>query len=181
MDPKHFPRFSRMKKKNSKKNQQETSTEMRRGSSLTNLNEILKSLPDLVRCTTTDQQLFVSSDDYLQTSPNLSRSLRASSNAMSEKGGSFGDLMNMKQFGSSSWSVRSETLVALTVPLSTVTPRGSFREEEECTNGTNGILTVSDDCLTSEQRTLRLSKLLAQHRRVKNVKCNLALQTPLVG
>lgn len=68
--------------------------------------------------------------------------------------------MNQKQFGSSQWSVRSESIIAKTVPLSTVTPRNSptpskwdiiFPTEEN--NQDNGPL-------TSVQRTNKLSKLI---------------------
>lgn len=79
--------------------------------------------------------------------------------------GSFGDLMNQKKFYSSQWSVRSETLIAKTVPLSTVTPRhsptpscwGIFPMEDVESNADGGPL-------TSVQRTNKLSKLIRHQK-----------------
>lgn len=74
--------------------------------------------------------------------------------------------MNQKKFGSSQWSVRSETLIAKTVPLSTVTPRSSptpskwdvvFSMEDTENNEDKGPL-------TSVQRTNKLSKLIRHQR-----------------
>lgn len=73
--------------------------------------------------------------------------------------------MNQKKFGSSQWSVRSETLIAKTVPLSTVTPRNSPTPSrwnvgfpmEDIENEDNGPL-------TSIQRTNKLSKLIRHQR-----------------
>lgn len=79
--------------------------------------------------------------------------------------GSFGDLMNQKKFGSSQWSVRSETIIAKTVPLSTVTPRNSPTPSrwnivfpmEDIENEESGPL-------TSVQRTNKLSRLIRHQR-----------------
>jgi hypothetical protein len=105
--------------------------------------------------------------------------------------GSIGDLMNMKRYGGSSWSVRSctETIIAKTVPLSTVTPRGSaphsplqdHKEQAELPridsrDGEQHSLSenvddeeTEDVCgpppkLTCSQRTERLSRLIRQQR-----------------
>ncbi|KAG5893614.1 hypothetical protein JTB14_006284 [Gonioctena quinquepunctata] len=165
MESPSFPRFACIIKKkraagSTKKNAQNNRRCMRRGSSLSNLDQISQALPDLVRCTTADNHLFVASDDHLQNSPNASRSFLASSNTMSI-GGSFGDLMNMKQFGSSQWSLRSESLIAKTVPLSTVTSKNHAK------NYFPDEMNVS---LTAAQRTLRLSKLIEQQRNSRNRK-----------
>ncbi|CAH1101839.1 unnamed protein product [Psylliodes chrysocephalus] len=174
MDSSILPHFACViKKKNSKRQIVENRIQMRRGSSLSNLDKVIQTMPDLVRCTTADQQLYVSSDDHLQKSPNMSRSLRASSNALST-GGSFGDLMNMKQFGSSQWSVRSDSLIAKTLPLSTVTPKPIVTEEillEDVTNGTSTFqerCVVDESSLTAAQRTLKLAKLIQQQRGYKD-------------
>lgn len=106
--------------------------------------------------------------------------------------GSIGDLMNMKRYGGSSWSVRSctETIIAKTVPLSTVTPRGSAppsppqdhkqqtelpridsKDSERCTSSED--LEDEDESkddpgsplkLTCSQRTERLSRLIRAQR-----------------
>lgn len=74
--------------------------------------------------------------------------------------------MNQKRFGSSQWSVRSETLIAKTVPLSTVTPRNSPTPSKwdvvfpmEDTENDEDI-----GPLTSAQRTNKLSRLLRHQR-----------------
>ncbi|GFG32198.1 hypothetical protein Cfor_04574, partial [Coptotermes formosanus] len=105
--------------------------------------------------------------------------------------GSIGDLMNMKRYGSS-WSVRSctETIIAKTVPLSTVTPRGSAppsplqdhkqqpelpridsKDGERCSSSDDLEYEdeIKDDSgsppkLTCSQRTERLSRLIRQQR-----------------
>lgn len=106
--------------------------------------------------------------------------------------GSIGDLMNMKRYGGSSWSVRSctETIIAKTVPLSTVTPRGSAppsplqdhkqqpelpridsKDGERCSSseGLEDEDETKDDQgsplkLTCSQRTERLSRLIRAQR-----------------
>lgn len=118
------------------------------------------TLPDLVRSTTANNQLSASPAS-VPHSPYMSRSVI--SNTASVRG-SIGDLMNQKKYGSSQWSVRSETLIARTVPLSTVTPRHSppgnrceFLEDSFNEEDVPGPLTVA-------QRTQRLSKLIKQQR-----------------
>lgn len=78
--------------------------------------------------------------------------------------GSIGDLMNQKRFGSSQWSVRSETLIAKTVPLSTVTPKQSPPPETIDDLMPPEIVFNDEGPLTSAQRTQRLSKLLKQRK-----------------
>nr|XP_015840298.1 PREDICTED: uncharacterized protein LOC107399115 [Tribolium castaneum] len=119
---------------------------MRRGSSMSDLDKLSSTLPDLVRSTTTNTSL--------PHSPHLSRSF-LSSNTPSVRG-SIGDLMNQKKYGSSQWSVRSETLIARTVPLSTVTTKSLSPLEVE----------VEEGPLTAAQRTKKLSRLIKQQRSV---------------
>ncbi|GLV31617.1 hypothetical protein CBL_07378 [Carabus blaptoides fortunei] len=158
---------------------------MRRGSSMSELDKLTTGggLPDLVRSTTANNRLSTSQTskgyDSLPHSPHLSRSGVNKTGSCSVRG-SIGDLMNQKKYGSSSWSIRSETLIARTVPLSTVTPtRHSpptpcFQEDlmyRECIS----ILDCSAEHvdlpspghgypLTCAQRTQRLSKLIKQQR-----------------
>lgn len=156
---------------------------MRRGSSMSELDKLAQNngLPDLIRSTTTSNKLSLSQTskgyDSLPHSPFLSRSGVLNKAGSCSVRGSIGDLMNQKKYGSSSWSVRSETLIARTVPLSTVTPRHSppspmqeemiFREclrlesskdEPEIANPAPGFP------LTTAQRTQRLSRLIKQQR-----------------
>lgn len=145
--PKKIPDTSRLK--------------MRRGSSMSELDKLQAGpLPDLVRSTTANNQLSLSPAS-VPHSPYLSRSVLSTTTSVR---GSIGDLMNQKKYGSSQWSIRSETLIARTVPLSTVTPRHSppghrteFLEEAFQVDLPSGPLTVA-------QRTQRLSKLLKQQR-----------------
>lgn len=141
-------------------------------------------LPDLVRSTTANNRLSTSQTskgyDSLPHSPHLSRSGVNKTGSCSVRG-SIGDLMNQKKYGSSSWSIRSETLIARTVPLSTVTPtrhspptpcmQEDLMMYRECIS----ILDSSAEHvdlpspghgypLTSAQRTQRLSKLIKQQR-----------------
>lgn len=150
---------------------------MRRGSSMSDLDKMSNrtTLPDLVRSTTANQH-FSTSPVSLPHSPCLSRSFLSSNTTISVRG-SIGDLMNQKKYGSSQWSVRSETLIAKTVPLSTVTPRHSPPPVETSSNcitiqvndEQNNVEDDDDDdgpCgpLTAAQRTQRLSKLIKQQR-----------------
>lgn len=72
--------------------------------------------------------------------------------------------MNQKKYGSSQWSVRSETLVARTVPLSTVTPRQPTPVDVEMRR--EELYEEYDVCgpLTTAQRAQRLSRLIKQQR-----------------
>lgn len=138
---------------------------MRRGSSLSDLDKLQNKtmLPDVVKSTE-------KCSESLPHSPALSRTnlqLGGSCNVR----GSIGDLMNMKKYGGSSWSVRSETLIARAVPLSTVTAKQhslSFEksaeefEELELRNE----FPISGKPLTCAQRTQRLSKLIKKQRRM---------------
>ncbi|XP_044760920.1 uncharacterized protein LOC123318376 [Coccinella septempunctata] len=150
-------------KSNSKKVAENERIRMRRGSSLSELDKLAdNALPDLVRSTTAQHQLSLSPAS-LPHSPYLSRSLM-SSNTTSIRG-SIGDLMNQKKFGSSQWSVRSETLIAKTVPLSTVTPRHS-PPAVSCDITLERTLQEFDTLgpLTAAQRTQKLSRLIKQQR-----------------
>lgn len=89
-------------------------------------------------------------------SPALSRSLAAAHD-------SIGDLMNMKKFGGSTLSVRSETLVAKAVPLSTVTPRAVSPQRDSPSPEevlTEERVAENPAAMTTAQRTQRLSRLL---------------------
>lgn len=159
----------RIKKKNPAKYVAATGdTRMRRGSSLSDLDKLsANTLRDLVRSTTANQQLSASSAS-VPHSPYLSRSY-LSSNTASVRG-SIGDLMNQKIHGSSQWSVRSETLIAKTVPLSTVTPRQSPPlQYVEVDKGKEDLLDeAASGPLTVAQRTQRLSRLIKQQRNSLN-------------
>lgn len=76
--------------------------------------------------------------------------------------------MNQKKYGSSQWSVRSETLIAKTVPLSTVTPRHSPTPPFDEYLPLPPEITFNDEeaegPLTSAQRTQRLTRLLKQRK-----------------
>lgn len=133
---------------------------MRRGSSMSELDKLAaEPLPDLVRSTTATNHLSASPAS-VPHSPYLSRSYISNTTSVR---GSIGDLMNQKKYGSSQWSVRSETLIARTVPLSTVTPRHSPSGLGQ------DVLDFGDDDdlsgpLTTAQRTQRLSRLIKQQR-----------------
>lgn len=140
------------------KSSEKDRSKMRRGSSLSELDKLTVNNKDFLRSTTTSQHL-AASPVSLPQSPYLSRSV-LSSNATSLKG-SIGDLMNLKKYGSSQWSVRSESLIARTMPLTTVTTRPSPRESmlaipcdfEDEWWGVKGPLTTA-------QRTQKLSRLI---------------------
>ncbi|CAH0553611.1 unnamed protein product [Brassicogethes aeneus] len=148
-------------KKKPAKNTNHVRLVMRRGSSMSDLDKVAaNALPDLVRSTTANQHLSASPAS-VPHSPYLSRSYMSSRTVSVQ--GSIGDLMNQKKYGSSQWSIRSETLIARTVPLSTVTPRhspppcsedGMFEDEFDDVSGP----------LTVAQRTQRLSRLIKQQR-----------------
>lgn len=138
---------------------------MRRGSSLSDLDKLhnqtqLRMLPDIIRST----EKFSGS---LPQSPALSRTNLEMPGVVQ---GSIGDLMNLKKYGGSTWSVKSETLIAKFVPLSTVTPRHSppasladkfFDKSPESENNECGR-----ELLTCAQRTQRLIKLIKKQRYV---------------
>lgn len=148
---------------------------MRRGSSMSELDKLSASpLPDLVRSTTTNQRLSASPAGSLPHSPYLSRSFLSSN--MTSVQGSIGDLMNQKKYGSSQWSIRSETLIARTVPLSTVTPRHS-PPALSAELSMESTLEEIDLCgpLTTAQRTQKLSRLIRQQRAVIQRKTNIAV------
>lgn len=77
--------------------------------------------------------------------------------------------MNQKKFGSSQWSIRSDTLVAKTVPLSTVTPRHSPTPSRldlwiDMENLYSEDAYNKSGPLTCAQRTQKLSMLLKMQR-----------------
>jgi len=132
---------------------------MRRGSSLSDLNKLQSKpiLPDVVKSTE-------KCSESLPHSPALSRTnLQLGSSSVR---GSIGDLMNMKRYGGSSWSVRSETLIARAVPLSTVTARRSPSIDKSVDDlELQDEFPISGKPLTCAQRTQRLSKLIKRQRR----------------
>ncbi|KAF7267732.1 hypothetical protein GWI33_019070 [Rhynchophorus ferrugineus] len=162
-----FRSTDRLKKKMVKSAVEETRLKMRRGSSMSDIDKLAQQngLSDLVRSSTTTQKLSVSPAS-VPHSPYMSRSFLSSTTTVSVRG-SIGDLMNQKKYGSSQWSVRSETLVAKTVPLSTVTPRQSPPPVEDYPFAPE--ITFNDEesidgPLTAAQRTQRLSRLLKQRK-----------------
>lgn len=135
---------------------------MRRGSSLSDLDKLQSKtiLPDVVKSTE-------KCSESLPHSPALSRTnLQLGSSSVR---GSIGDLMNMKKYGGSNWSVRSETLIAKAVPLSTVTPKQSSpveRSEDDLEGEMEDEFPVSGKPLTCAQRTQRLSRLIKKQKRM---------------
>lgn len=136
---------------------------IRRGSSLSDLDKLQSKtiLPDVVKS-------IEKCSESLPHSPALSRTnLQLGSSSVR---GSIGDLMNMKKYGGSSWSVRSETLIARAVPLSTVTTKQSSpidkSMEDDLENELQDEFPVSGKPLTCAQRTQRLSRLIKKQRRI---------------
>ncbi|XP_068986739.1 uncharacterized protein [Bombus flavifrons] len=151
----------REKEQIAKKNQL-LKSRIRRGSSLSDLDKLQCKpvLPDVIRSTE-------KCSESLPHSPALSRANLQLGNLYVRD--SIGDLMNMKRYGASTWSVRSESLIAKVVPLSTVTPRHSPPMEksmEDLEDEMQDDFHVSDKPLTCAQRTQRLSKLIKKHRRI---------------
>lgn len=171
---------------------------MRRRSSMSDIDKFTSSvglLPDLVphtggSNTSSSCHLRVSGDGY-DSVPHSPATSRRSMTPDIGACGSIGDLMNMKRYGGSSWSVRSctETIIAKTVPLSTVTPRGSSPpsplqdhkqhpeleridsrdgEQSSCPEDVEYEGAEEDSepptKLTCSQRTERLSRLIRQQR-----------------
>lgn len=149
--------------------------QMRRGSSMSELDKLTGgggTLPDLVRSTTATNRLSSGQTggrgyDSLPHSPRLSRGAALDQASSCSVRGSIGDLMNQKKYGSSSWSLRSDTLIARTVPLSTVTPRHSppARHESYSPDHLEVPHTFEPNYpLTAAQRTQKLSRLIKQQR-----------------
>lgn len=142
---------------------------IRRGSSLSDLDKLHAKipLPDVVRSTEK------CCSGSLTHSPAFSRTNLEL--ASSHVRGSIGDLMNLKKYGGSNWSVRSETMIAKVVPLSTVTPKQSPPLEKDleeiCRDIEDYQVSQVDlgSCgpLTCAERTQRLSRLIKKHRRNK--------------
>lgn len=164
----------RFKKHSKSKNLPDTNRlNMRRGSSMSELDKLVSGpLPDLVRSTTTSNQLSASPAS-LPHSPYMSRSYVSNTTSIR---GSIGDLMNQKKYGSSQWSVRSETLIAKTVPLSTVTPRHSPPgHSRDFLDVTSDEYDRCGEPLTVAQRTQRLSRLIKQQRNANLHKCRVRI------
>ncbi|PNF35927.1 hypothetical protein B7P43_G03530 [Cryptotermes secundus] len=172
---------------------------MRRRSSMSDIDKFTSSIgrsPELARYAGSNNtpnsyhHLRVSGDGY-DSMPHSPGTPRRSNTPDIGACGSIGDLMNMKRYGGSSWSVRSctETIIAKTVPLSTVTPRGSAppspledhkqqpelpriedRDSEQFSSSENVEDEETEDDsgpppkLTCSQRTERLSRLIRQQR-----------------
>lgn len=159
----------RFKKHSKSKNLPEINRlNMRRGSSMSELDKLVAGpLPDLVRSTTASNHLSASPAS-LPHSPYMSRSYVSTTTSVR---GSIGDLMNQKKYGSSQWSIRSETLIARTVPLSTVTPRHSPPGHSHEIIDFPGEDSDSSGPLTAAQRTQKLSRLIKQQRNANQRKC----------
>lgn len=193
--------FSKSKKPDKKPHHAEHNR-LRRGSSMSDLDKLGAlhvnhddtnslnasgaAIPELVRSSTTANKLCTSLTskgyDSVPQSPALSRNFLCNTGSCNVRG-SIGDLMNQKKFGGSSWSVRSETLIAKTVPLSTVTCRYSppsplqheeiirheiikerITELERSPDEVDVPSVVKGSPLTAAQRTQRLSRLIKQQR-----------------
>nr|KAF7439650.1 hypothetical protein H0235_002041 [Vespula pensylvanica] len=135
---------------------------IRRGSSLSDLDKLQNKsmLPDVVRS-------IEKCSESLPHSPALSRTNLQL--CTSQVRGSIGDLMNLKKYGGSNWSVRSESLVAKAVPLSTVTLRHLPRIERDANDLEDELrddFQLNEQPLTCAQRTQRLSRLIKKQRRM---------------
>lgn len=162
LSSKSVSRGEKEKERLSKKSLQ-ARAKIRRRSSLSDLDKLQSKtiLPDVVKSTE-------KCSESLPHSPALSRTnLQLGSSSVR---GSIGDLMNMKKYGGSTWSVRSETLIAKAVPLSTVTTKQSSpidkSMEDDLENELQDEFPVSGKPLTSAQRTQRLSRLIKKQRRI---------------
>lgn len=137
---------------------------IRRGSSLSDLDKLQSKtiLPDVVKSTE-------KCSESLPHSPALSRTNLQQLSSSSVRG-SIGDLMNMKKYGGSNWSVRSETLIAKAVPLSTVTAKQNSQIEKSVEDDLEDELQdefpISGKPLTCAQRTQRLSRLIKKQKRM---------------
>lgn len=135
---------------------------IRRGSSLSDLDKLQnkETLPDIVRSVEKGFESVPHSPALSRTNLQLTNQVR----------GSIGDLMNLKKYGGSNWSVRSETLIAKMVPLSTVTPKQSPPAEEPEDDFTELAYVRAEEYedngepLTCAQRTQRLSRLIKRQR-----------------
>lgn len=152
---------------------------IRRGSSLSDLDKLQSKaiLPDVVKSTEKCSESLPHSLALSRT--NLHHQLGSSSVR-----GSIGDLMNMKKYGGSNWSVRSETLIAKAVPLSTVTTRRNSQIEKSVEDDLEDELQdefpISGKPLTCAQRTQRLSRLIKKQKRMMVLNPN-TLQTNVVS
>ncbi|EGI63082.1 hypothetical protein G5I_08528 [Acromyrmex echinatior] len=163
LSSKSVSRGEKEKEKLSKKSLREPRAKIRRGSSLSDLDKLQNKaiLPDVVKST---EQC----SESLPHSPALSRTnLQLGSSSVR---GSIGDLMNLKKYGGSTWSVRSETLIAKAVPLSTVTMKQNSlidkSMEDDLEDESQDEFPISGKALTCAQRTQRLSRLIKKQRRI---------------
>ncbi|KYM92348.1 hypothetical protein ALC53_00803 [Atta colombica] len=163
LSSKSVSRGEKEKERLSKKSLREPRAKIRRGSSLSDLDKLQNKaiLPDVVKST---EQC----SESLPHSPALSRTnLQLGSSSVR---GSIGDLMNLKKYGGSTWSVRSETLIAKAVPLSTVTMKQNSSidksMEDDLENELQDEFPISGKALTCAQRTQRLSRLIKKQRRI---------------
>ncbi|KYN41232.1 hypothetical protein ALC56_04383 [Trachymyrmex septentrionalis] len=163
LSSKSVSRGEKEKERLSKKSLREPRAKIRRGSSLSDLDKLQNKaiLPDVVKST---EQC----SESLPHSPALSRTnLQLGSSSVR---GSIGDLMNLKKYGGSTWSVRSETLIAKAVPLSTVTMKQSSpidkSMEDDLEDELQDEFPISGKALTCAQRTQRLSRLIKKQRRI---------------
>lgn len=144
-------------------------TRIRRGSSLSDLDKFQPKtiLPDVVRSAE-------KGSESLPHSPALSRNNLQLGHAQVR--GSIGDLMNLKIYGGSNWSVRSETLIAKVVPLSTVTSKQTSPVEEvemeDREDDVEDFPVDSKTPLTCAQRTQRLSMLIRRQHKSKRYQQN---------
>lgn len=125
---------------------------IRRRSSMSDLDKlggIKCNVPDIVRSVTSHS--YEHDYDSAPTSPNIRyiRHLHKSEGVR----GSIGDFMNFKRFGCSS-GYRTETIIAKTVPLSTVTKRSSSREIDVIENQ----LYDDEDSFRSSRNSFRGSR-----------------------
>ena len=143
---------------------------MRRGSSLTELDRVAAAAAAARACAPIPPPASAAvSEPHSPASLSASRRLLAGQ-PVAARGGSIGDLMNWKRYGEggSAWSVgTTESLVARTVPLSTVTPRTprtptrSFEDPDDVPPDLlEGVFGLS-----CAQRTERLSQLIRQQQK----------------
>ncbi|KAL1508907.1 hypothetical protein ABEB36_003727 [Hypothenemus hampei] len=160
----HAISAERIRKKVSiKMTESEDRLRMRRGSSMSDIDKI--AVPGTMTDFVANHKISPSAAS-VPPSPYMSRSFLSSTTTVSVRG-SIGDLMNLKKYGSSQWSVRSETLIAKMVPLSTVTPRHSPPPYDDYLPMPPDIIFSDENIdgpLTSAQRTQRLAQLLKQRK-----------------
>ncbi|XP_028982489.1 uncharacterized protein LOC107045789, partial [Diachasma alloeum] len=138
-------------------------SKMRRGSSLSDLDKLHRksNQPDAAGSM---KNCFES----LPQSPALSRANLQLSSAQVR--GSIGDLMNMKKYGDSNWSVESESLIAKFIPLSTVTSQQKCSPTERGDDDSadkSCVETETPELLSCARRIRKLSRLIKSQRRAE--------------